>query len=71
MIIRKALFAIASAGLLFSGTVAAQAGDIRAASPVENAENAANTGLILLLALVVAGGATLALTGDDDAPTSP
>ena len=72
MIYRKALVALASAGLVFGSTAAAaapaQVEQARAASPVDEAEGIRGWGWILLLAAALA---VLGLTVLDNDPQSP
>lgn len=74
MVIRKALLATVSAGLVFGSTAAAAApaiGDARSASSVADAEGLSGFGWIL--GLIIAAGviAVIASDNDDDAPVSP
>lgn len=72
MAIRKALVALATAGLVFGSTAAAAApvAGARDASPVAESENLRFVWIIaLLIALGIIG--VIAADGDEDLPTSP
>ncbi|HYD24611.1 MAG TPA: hypothetical protein VEB68_07420 [Croceibacterium sp.] len=74
MFIRKALVALASAGLVFGSTAAAAApaevADVRAASPVGESENLGSWAWILLVVIII--GALGAIAADKGGnPTSP
>ena len=73
MIIRKALVALASAGLVLGSTAHAAApapvGDARVSSPVADSENL--RGWFWILLAVVAIAAVGILVFDDDTPNSP
>lgn len=74
MVIRKALLATVSAGLVFGSTAAVAApaiGEARSASSVADAEGLSGFGWIL--GLIIAAGviAVIASDNDDDAPVSP
>lgn len=76
MIIRKALVALASAGMVFGSTAAAAApvavDDVRAASPVAESEGLAGSwGWILALIILAGVIGVVAADGDEDLPTSP
>ena len=76
MVIRKALVALASAGMVFGSTAAAAApvavDDVRAASPVAESENVAGSwGWILALIILAGVIGVVASDGDEDLPTSP
>ena len=76
MVIRKALVALASAGIVFGSTAAAAApvavSDARAASPVAESE-ALGGSVAWILALVILAGVigVIASDGDEDLPVSP
>ena len=74
MVIRKALVALAAAGMVFGSTAAAAAPvaveGVRDASPVGESENlgfAWIIGVIILLGVI----GVIASDGDEDLPTSP
>lgn len=74
MVIRKALVALASAGMVFGSTAAVAApavGSVRVSSPVAEAEGVG--GWAWILALVIAAGliGVIASDGDDEFPVSP
>ena len=76
MVIRKALVALASAGMVFGSTAAAAApvavDDVRADSPIADSEGLRGSwGWIL--ALIIAAGVigVIASDGNEDLPTSP
>ena len=76
MVIRKALVALASAGLVFGSTAAAAApvavDDVRAASPVAESEALGGSwGWILALIIVAGVIGVIASDGDEDLPASP
>ena len=76
MVIRKALVALASAGMVFGSTAAAAApvavDDVRAASPVAESEALGGSwAWILALIIVVGVIGVIASDGDEDLPTSP
>ncbi len=75
MVIRKALFATVSAGLIFGSTAAAAApaavGDARSASSVADAEGLSGFGWILGLLIAAGVIAVIASDDDDNAPVSP
>lgn len=74
MVIRKALVALASAGLVFGSTAAAAAPAARSASPAAEGENLAGTGAwAWILGLVILAGviAVIASDGDEEIPVSP
>ena len=73
MIIRKALFALASAGLVFGSTaaVAAPAAADRTASPVDEAEGISGWGWILGLIILAGTIGVIASDGDEEIPVSP
>ena len=74
MVIRKALVALASAGLVLGSTAAAAAPvaveGVRAASPVGQSENLGFAWIIGILILLGVIG-VIAADGDEDLPTSP
>ena len=73
MIIRKALVALASAGLVLGSTAhaatPASAADARVSSPVADSENLRGWFWILLAVIAIAGAGVLLF--DDDTPQSP
>ena len=73
MVIRKALVALASAGMVFGSTAAAAApvavDDVRAASPVAEAEGLRSWGWIL--ALLILAGVIGVILADGDESVSP
>ena len=74
MVIRKALVALASAGMVFGSTAAAAApvavGDVRAASPVAESEGLRGSwGWIL--ALIILAGVIGVIASDGDESVSP
>ena len=76
MVIRKALVALASAGMVIGSTAAAAApvavGDVRAASPVAESEGLRGSwGWILALIILAGVIGVVASDGDEDLPTSP
>jgi hypothetical protein len=76
MVIRKALVALASAGMVFGSTAAAAApvavDDVRAASPIAESEGLAGSwGWILALVILAGVIGVVASDGDEDLPTSP
>ena len=72
MVIRKALVALAAAGLVFGSTAAAAApvAGARDASPVADAENLNFAWIIAILILLGVIG-VIASDGDEDLPHSP
>ena len=74
MVIRKALVALASAGLVLGSTAAAAApvavDGVRDASPVGEAENLSFAWIVGILILIGVIG-VIAADGDEDLPTSP
>jgi hypothetical protein len=74
MVIRKALVALASAGLVFGSTAAAAApvavDGVRDASPVGEAENLSFAWIVGILILIGVIG-VIAADGNEDLPTSP
>lgn len=76
MVTRKALVALAAAGMVFGSTAAAAApaavSGARSASPVDG-ENLAGAGFAWIIALLVVIGTigAIAADGDEDLPTSP
>jgi hypothetical protein len=74
MVIRKALVALASAGLVLGSTAAAAApvavDGVREASPVGESENLGFAWIIGVLILIGVIG-VIAADGDEDLPTSP
>jgi len=76
MVIRKALVALASAGMVFGSTAAAAApvavGDVRAASPVAESEGLRGSwGWILALIILAGVIGVVASDGDEDISVSP
>lgn len=76
MVIRKALVALASAGLVFGSTAAAAApavADARAASPVAESDSLAGGSWAWILAAIIAIGVigVIAADSDDEVPVSP
>lgn len=77
MVIRKALVALASAGMVFGSTAAAAApvavNDVRVGSPVAEAEGAGGSSWAWILALIIVAGviAVIASDGDEELPVSP
>jgi len=75
MVIRKALIALASAGMVLGSTAANAApavADVRAGSPVAESEGLAGSwGWILALIIVAGVIGVIASDGDEDLPTSP
>ena len=75
MIIRKALVALASAGLVLGSTAAAAApvADVRSASPVEEADALGGGSWAWILALIIVAGVigVIASDSDEEIPTSP
>ena len=74
MVIRKALVALASAGLVLGSTAAAAApvavDGVRDASPVGEAENLSFAWIVGILILIGVIG-VIAADGNEDLPTSP
>lgn len=74
MATRKALVALASAGLVFGGTAEAaspvKVDDVRTASPVESAEMLRGS-FLWILAVVIAIGVLGVLAADSSSPASP
>jgi len=74
MVIRKALVALASAGLVLGSTAAAAApvavDGLRDASPVGEAENLSFAWIVGILILIGVIG-VIAADGNEDLPTSP
>ena len=74
MVIRKALVALASAGLVLGSTAAAAApvavDGVRSASPVGESENLGFAWIVGILILIGVIG-VIASDGDEDLPTSP
>jgi len=70
MVIRKALVALASAGLVLGSTAAAAAPVARDASPVGEAENLSFAWIVGILILIGVIG-VIAADGNEDLPTSP
>jgi len=74
MVIRKALVALASAGLVLGSTAAAAApvavDGARGASPVGEAENLSFAWIVGILILIGVIG-VIAADGNEDLPTSP
>ena len=72
MVIRKALVALAAAGLVFGSTAAAAApvAGARDSSPVADAENLNFAWIIAILILLGVIG-VIASDGDEDLPHSP
>jgi hypothetical protein len=77
MVIRKALVALAAAGMVFGSTAAAAApvaADVRAASPVAEAEGLrGGSSWAWILALIILAGVigVIASDGDENLPDSP
>jgi len=76
MVIRKALVALASAGMVFGSTAAAAApvaaDDVRAASPVGEAEGLGGSwGWILALIIIAGVIGVIASDSNEDLPASP
>jgi hypothetical protein len=76
MVIRKALVALATAGMVFGSTAAAAApvaADVRAASPVADADGFGGSSWAWILALIILAGVigVIASDSDEDLPTSP
>ena len=76
MVIRKALVALASAGMVFGSTAAAAApvatDDVRAASPVNEAEGLRGSwGWILALIIIAGVIGVIASDSNEDVPVSP
>jgi hypothetical protein len=73
MVIRKALIALATAGLVVGSTAAAAAPAARTASPVGQSEEMAGAGSFAwIIALLIAAGVVAVIASDDDeSPTSP
>jgi hypothetical protein len=78
MIVRKALAALACAGLVFGSSAAAAApvaiDDVRASSPVAESDSLrgmrGSFGIILIL-IIIAGVLGVVLAGDEGSPESP
>ena len=74
MVIRKALVALAAAGMVFGSTAAAAApvavDGVRDASPVGESENLGFAWIIGIIILIGVIG-VIASDGDEDLPTSP
>ena len=76
MVIRKALVALAAAGMVFGSTAVAAApvavDDVRVASPVADAEGLRGSWHWLLLLIIVAGViGVIASDSGEDLPSSP
>lgn len=74
MVIRKALIALASAGMVFGSTAAAAApavDNVRAGSPVADAEGIGGWGWILALVILAGVIGVIASDGDEELPVSP
>lgn len=74
MVIRKALIALASTGLVLGSTAASAApAAVRAPSPVEEADAVGGGSWAWILALIVAAGVigVIASDSDEEIPTSP
>jgi len=76
MVIRKALIALASAGLVFGSTAAAAAPaavDTRSASPVADAEGVGGGSWAWILAVIILAGVigVIASDSDESIPLSP
>jgi len=75
MVIRKALVALATAGLVLGSTAAAAApvavAGARDASPVAEAENLNTFAWIVALLILLGVIGVIASDGDEDLPTSP
>ena len=72
MVIRKALVALASVGLVFGSTAVAAApvADVRAASPVEDSEGLRGS-FGWILALIIAAGVIGIVASDGNEAVSP
>ena len=73
MIIRKALVALASAGLVLGSTAAAAAPADRSASPVQDADAIGGGSWAWILALIIVAGVIGVIASDSDGeiPTRP
>lgn len=75
MIIRKALVALATAGMVFGSTAAAAApasvADVRAASPVADSEGLSGSWGWILALIIVAGVIGVIASDGDESPESP
>jgi hypothetical protein len=76
MVIRKALVALASVGMVFGSTAAAAApvalDDLRAASPVAESEGMRGSFHWILVVIIIAGViGVIAADGNENVPTSP
>lgn len=74
MVIRKALVALASAGLVFGSTAASAApiavADVRAGSPVADAEGIGSWGWILGLIILIGVIGVIVADSDEEIPVS-
>jgi len=74
MVIRKALVALAAAGMVFGSSAATAAPAARSASPVAEGENLGGTGAwAWILGLIILAGVigVIASDGDEEIPVSP
>lgn len=71
MVIKKALVALASAGMVFGSTAVAAAPVERTASPVGEAEGIGGWGWILALVILAGVIGVIASDGDEELPVSP
>ena len=73
MVIRKALVALASVGLVFGSTAAAAApvADARAASPVDESEGVFRGSFGWILALIILAGVIGIIASDGNEAVSP
>ena len=73
MVIRKALVALVTVGLVFGSTAAAAApvADVRAASPVEDSEGALRGSFSWILALIILAGVIGVIAADGNESVSP
>jgi hypothetical protein len=74
MVIRKALVALAAAGMVFGSTAAAAAPlGARSASPVADAENTKGNSFMWIVGILILLGVigVIAADGNEDLPTSP
>lgn len=70
MFVRKALFALAAAGMAM-GSTAAVAAPARTAAPVDASEGLAGAGFAwIIAALIAAGVIAIVVTDDDEEPAS-
>ena len=73
MVIRKALVALASVGLVFGSTAvsAAPVANVRAASPVEDSEGVFRGSFGWILALIILAGVIGVIASDGNEAVSP